>query len=223
MKASFIPPLEIHELRELTRYRNILVKEQASISNRIQKLVESGNIKLGQVASDTLGVSGRLILRALAEGETDAAKMSQMARRRLRNKKADLARSLEGRLTRAQRWVLEQLLNRYEEFEAAIAKANEQIGKEAEHNADPFVEEAVNLLDTIPGVGEPVAQIIISETGVDMSRFPTDRHLASWAGMCPGNNESAGKRNSGKTTKGSQYQRTALVQAPWAASHRKGT
>jgi transposase len=223
LKASFIPPLEIRELRELTRYRNSIIKEQASISNRVQKIAESGNIKLSQVASDALGVSGRLMLRALAEGETDAEKMSELARTRLRNKKGELKRALEGRLTRAQRWVLAELLDRYEELEAAINKVNEQIRKEAEQGPDPFVEEAIKLLDTIPGVGEPVAQIIVSEMGVDMSRFATDKHLASWAGMCPGNNESAGKRKSGKTTKGSQYLRAALVQAAWAASRTKGT
>jgi transposase len=223
LKASFIPPLEIRELRELTRYRNSIIREQASISNRVQKIAESGNIKLSQVASDALGVSGRLMLRALAEGETDAEKMSELARARLRNKKGELKRALEGRLTRVQRWVLAELLDRYEELEAAIKKVNEQIRKEVEESPDPFVREAIELLDTIPGVGEPVAQIIVSEMGVDMGRFPTDKHLASWAGMCPGNNESAGKRKSGKTTKGSQYLRAALVQAAWAASRAKGT
>lgn len=223
LRASFIPPLEIRELRELTRYRNSVIKEQATIANRVQKIAESGNIKLSQVASDALGVSGRLMLRALAEGETDAEKMSQLARTRLRNKKGELKRALEGRLTRAQRWVLSELLDRYEELEAAIKKVNEQIRKEVEDSPDPFVQEAIKLLDTIPGVGEPVAQIIVSEMGVDMRRFPTDKHLASWAGMCPGNNESAGKRKSGKTTKGSRYLRAALVQAAWAASRTKGT
>ena len=223
LKASFIPPLEIRELRELTRYRNSIIREQATISNRVQKIAESGNIKLSQVASDALGVSGRLMLRALAEGETDAEKMSELARARLRNKKGELKRALEGRLTRAQRWVLSELLDRYEELEAAIKKVNEQIRKEVEESPDPFVREAIELLDTIPGVGEPVAQIIVSEMGVDMRRFATDKHLASWAGMCPGNNESAGKRKSGKTTKGSQYLRAALVQAAWAGSRAKGT
>jgi transposase len=163
------------------------------------------------------------MLRALAGGETDVEKMSELARARLRNKKGELKRALEGRLTRAQRWVLSELLDRYEELEAAIKKVNEEIGKEVEESANPFVREAIELLDTIPGVGESVAQIIVSEIGVDMRRFATDKHLASWAGMCPGNNESAGKRKSGKTTKGSQYLRAALVQAAWAGSRAKGT
>jgi len=223
LKPSFIPPVEIRELRELTRYRQSLVREQASVANRVQKIAESGNIKLSQVASDALGVSGRLMLRALAKGETDVEKMSEMARRRLRHKKAELKQASEGRLTRAQRWVLGQLLDRYEELQGALAQVNEEIEREVENCRDPFVAEAVKLLDGIPGVGETVAQVMVSEMGVDMSRFASDKHLASWAGMCPGNNESAGKRKSGKTTKGSQYLRAALVQAAWAASRTKET
>lgn len=223
LKASFIPPLEIRELRELTRYRQSLVREQASIANRVQKIAESGNIKLSQVASDALGVSGRRMLRALAAGETDVEKMSQMARTRLRNKRVELKQALEGRLTRAQRWVLGELLDRYEELERSIEKVNGEISREVETCRDPFVAEAIELLDSIPGVGESVAQVIVSEIGVKMGQFASDKHLASWAGMCPGNNESAGKRKSGKTTKGNQYLRTALVQAAWAASRTKET
>jgi transposase len=223
LKASFIPPSHIRELRELTRYRHSLIKEQASVANRIQKMAESGNIKLSQVASDALGKSGRMMLRALAAGETDAQKMSEMARTRLRRKKVELERALKGRLSRAQRWVMAELLERYEELESAIKKVEAEIGKEIKTNAEPFVEEAIKLLDTIPGVGEPVARVIVSEMGVNMKQWPTDKHLASWAGMCPGNNESAGKQKSGKTRKGNQYLRTALVQAAWAASRAKGS
>ena len=223
LKPSFIPPLEIRELRELTRYRQSLVREQAAVSNRVQKMAESGNIKLSQVASDALGVSGRRMLRALAAGETDVEKMSQMARTRLRNKQAELKQALEGRLTRAQRWVLNELLDRYEELERRIERVNQEIGREVETCRDPFVAEAIELLDSIPGIGAPVAQVIVSEIGVNMEQFASDKHLASWAGRCPGNNESAGKRKSGKTTKGSQYLRTSLVQAAWAASRTKQT
>jgi transposase len=223
LKASFIPPLEIRELRELTRYRQQLVKELASIANRVQKLIESANIKLGQVATDVMGVSGRLMLRALAAGETDAERMSEFAQRRMRNKKAELRRALTGRLTRSQRWVLGELLTRYEELEAAIKRVERQIDAEVADSADPFVSKAVELLETIPGVGERVAETIVSEIGVDMRRFPSAQHLSSWGGMCPGNNESGGKRRSGKTTKGSAYLREALVQAAWAASHTKQT
>jgi transposase len=223
LRASFIPPPEIRELRELVRYRQTLIKEQVAVSNRVQKLVESGNIKLAQVASDALGLSGRAMLRALAGGETEAAKLAEMARGRLRAKKAELRRALEGRLTAAQRFVLGELLGRYEELEAAVGRASAQIAQEVARSSDPFVPEAMKLLQTIPGVGERIAETIISEIGVEMCRFATDAHLASWAGMCPGNNESAGKRRSGKTTKGSVYLRAALVQAAWAASHTKQT
>jgi transposase len=223
LKASFIPPLEIRELRELTRYRQSLIREQTATSNRVQKLIESGNIKLSQVASDALGVRGRQMLRALAEGETDAEKMAQMARRRMKSKIPELRRALSGRLTKAQRWVLAELLQRYEEIERAIARVEQQIDEEVAQGPDPFVEEAVALLQTIPGIGESVAETIVSEIGVKMGCFATDAHLASWGGMCPGNNESAGKRRSGKTTKGNSYLRAALSQAAWAVTHTKGT
>jgi transposase len=163
------------------------------------------------------------MLRARAAGETDAEKMSHLARRTLKRKQPPLQQALEGRLTPAQRWILGQLLDQYDHVEAALQSADERIRQEVESRADPFVPEAVKLLDTITGVGETVAQIIVAEVGVDMGRFPTANHLASWAGMCPGNNESAGKRKSGKTTKGSRYLRAALVQAAWAASHQKNT
>ncbi len=223
LKPSFIPPRPIRELRELTRYRESLVREQTALANRIQKLIESANVKLGQVASDALGVSGKQMLRALATGETEAEKLSYLARGTLKRKQPQLQQALAGRFTPAQRWILGQLLDQYDQVEVALQRAEERIKAEVENSPDPFVPEAVQLLDTVPGVGETVAQIIVAEIGVDMARFPTDHHLASWAGMCPGNNESAGKRKSGKTTKGSRYLRAALVQAAWAASHQKGT
>lgn len=223
LKASFIPPLVIRELRELTRYRESLIRERTAFANRIQKLIESANIKLAQVASDALGVSGKLMLRALAKGETDAKKMSELARRSMKRKQPERQRALQGRLTEAQRWVLTELLDRYDSVELSISRVEAKIGQEVEASADPFVPEAVKLLDTIPGIAETVAQIIVSEIGADMQQFPSDRHLASWAGRCPGNNESAGKRKNGKTTKGNRYLRAALVQAAWVASHQKGT
>jgi len=222
LKASFIPPLAIRELRELTRYRESLIRERTALANRIQKLVESANIKLAQVASDALGVSGKLMLRALARGETDAKKMSELARRSMKRKQPELQRALQGRLTQAQRWVLTELLDRYDSVEGSISRVEAKIGQEVEESADPFVGEAVKLLDTIPGVAETVAQIIVAEIGADMGQFPSDRHLASWAGMCPGNNESAGKRKSGKTSKGNRFLRAALVQAAWVARRQKG-
>ena len=221
LRPSFIPPRHIRDLRELTRYRYTLVKERGALANRIQKLAESANIKLSQVASDALGQSGRAMLDALARGETDVVKMSEFARKRLRDKIPQLRLALEGKLTEAQRWVLAELLARYDEVEAAIAKVERKIDEEVEESSDPFVAEAVELLDSIHGIGKTVAQTVIAEIGVDMQRFPSAKHLASWAGACPGNNESAGKRKSGRTTKGSKYLRVALVQAAWAASHKK--
>lgn len=219
LKASFIPPAHIRELRELVRYRQSVVKEQAAVANRLQKLIESANIKLGQVASDVLGASGWAMLQALVQGESDAQQLAELARGALKQKRPELRRALQGHLTPTQRWVLGELLGHYQELEAALARVNEQIRKEVASSPDPFVAEAVQLLDTIPGVGERVAQTIIAEIGVDMSRFPSAGHRSSWAGMCPGNNESAGKRRSGKTRKGSPYLRAMLVQAAWAASH----
>jgi transposase len=163
------------------------------------------------------------MLRALVQGESDPQQLAELARGVLKQKRPELRRALQGRLTPSQRWVLGELLGRYQGLDAALRRVNEQIRQEVQGGPDPFVAEAVQLLDSIPGVGEQVAQTIIAEIGVDMSRFPSAGHLASWAGMCPGNNESAGKRRSGKTRKGSPYLRAVLVQAAWAASHTKGT
>src|SRR5882672_2704383 len=171
VKASFIPPLEIREVRELTRYRQTLVKEHTAVANRIQKLVESANIKLGQVASDVLGVSGRMRLGALAAGESDPEKLAELAQGRLKSKKGELRQALAGRLTEAQRWVLRELLARWEELEEALSRVETRLRAEVQACADPFVPEAVELLDGIPGVGEHVAHIIVAEIGVEMDCF----------------------------------------------------
>jgi len=146
LKASFIPPLEIRELRELTRYRQTLVKEQVAVANRIQRLIESGNIKLGQVASDVLGVSGRAMLKALAEGERDAAKLAQLAKGSLKQKETELRRALHGRLTTAQCFVLRELLARIDELDKGLARVNEEIRREVEAGENPFVREAIELV-----------------------------------------------------------------------------
>jgi len=223
LKASFIPPPEIRELRELVRYRQTLVAEHTAVANRIPKLIESANIKLGQVAREVLGLSGRLMLRALAAGETNVETLAELAQGKLKSKKAELRRALTGCLTPVQRWVLTELLTREEELEAARTRVETRIGEEGAACAEPFVPEAVKLLETIPGVGPWTAQTIVAEIGVEMSRFPSAKHLASWAGVCPGNHESAGKRKSGQPTKGNKSVRTILTEAAWAATHAKGT
>lgn len=222
LKASFIPPAPVRDLRELTRYRSTMVRDRARIANRVQKLAESGNIKLSQVVSDALGVSGRRMLRALAQGERDLDRLVALADRQLEPKREALRKALDGRLTEAQRYVLGELLDRYEETILAIQRVSDRIRKEVEsEQQDPFLAEAVRLLDEITGVGLEVAHVIVAEIGTDMSRFPSPRHLASWAGVCPGNNESAGKRRSGRTTKGNVALKTALTQAAWGASLKK--
>src|SRR6266849_4685157 len=173
LKPSFIPPPPIRELRELTRYRESLGREQTALANRIQKLIESAIIKLGQVASDALGVSGKLRLQALAAGETDAEQMSHLAHTTLKRTQPQLQQALQGRFTQAQRGILGQLLEHYEQVEAALQRAEERSGQEVDSSPDPFVPEAGQLRDTIPGVGETVAQIIVAELGVDLGRFPT--------------------------------------------------
>jgi transposase len=221
LKPSFIPPLEIRELRDLTRYRQSLKGELARIANRVIKEIESGNIKLRQVASDALGGNARKMLKLLATGETDVELMANLAKGKLKSKMPDLLRSLNGKLTASQRWVLNELLARYEEIESAITRVDVRIAQEL--TAHPEIKESVDRIDELPGIGPQNAVDIISEIGTDMSAFPSHHHLASWAAVCPGNNESAGKRRSGKTRKGNTYLRTSLVQAAWAASHTKNT
>jgi transposase len=223
VEGSFIPPVSIRELRELTRHRESLVRQRVALANRIQKLIEGGNIKLGQVASDVLGVSGRAMLRALAEGQTDPQALVGLAHPRLKPKEPQLIRALNGTLTDAQRWVLRELLDHYEQTETAIARVEERLGTEVADRVDPFAPEALRLLQTVPGIGEQVATVIIAEIGLDMTRFESSARLASWAGLCPGNHESAGKRSSGRTTKGNAHLRTVLVQAAWAATRTKDT
>lgn len=193
LRASFIPPPEIRELRELTRYRESLVREQSSVANRIQKVIESGNIKLGQVASDALGASGRQMLWALARGETDAVKLAALAQRRLKEKIPQLQRALQGRLTTNQRFVLRELLRRWEELEAADQRVTKEIDRFLQDR--PKLARGREILDSVVGVGPRAAEVIMAEIGVVMKpAFLSDAHLASWAGICPGNKASGGKR-----------------------------
>lgn len=220
LKPSFIPPLEIRELRELTRYRESLVREQTAVANRIQKVIESANVKLAQVASDALGASGRAILWALARGETDPVKLASLAQRKLKEKRSQLERALTGRLTANQQFVLGELLKRWEELEAADKRVTKEIDRYLQDH--PKLAQARDKLDTIPGLGPRAAEIILAEVGVEMeANFPSDAHLTSWAGICPGNKSTGGKRLSGRTRKGNTYLRAALVQAAWGATMKR--
>jgi transposase len=223
LKASFIPPRHIRELRELARHRQSLVRDRAAVANRIQKLLESANIKLGQVATHVLGLSGKLMLQALADGEEDAEQLAQLAKGKLKAKAAQLQQALTGHLTPTQRFLLQELLGQYDQLDEAIARTTTEIQRQLQASPDPFLPQAVDLLQTIPGVGARVAETLVSEIGTDMTHFPTAGHLASWAGMCPGNHESAGKQLSGHTRKGNVYVRGALTQAAWAATRTKRT
>lgn len=220
LKPSFIPPLEIREMRELTRYRESLVREQTAVANRIQKVIESANIKLAQVASDALGASGRAILWALARGETDPVKLASLAQRKLKEKRSQLERALTGRLTTNQRFVLGESLRRWEELEAADRRVTKEIDRYLQDH--PKLAQARDKLDTIPGLGPRAAAIILAEVGVEMeTSFPSDAQMASWAGICPGNKSTGGKRLSGRTRKGNTYLRAALVQAAWGATMKR--
>jgi len=218
LKASFVPPQPTRELRDLTRQRTQLIQERSAAANRIQKVLEDANIKLASVATDVLGVSGRDMLEALIAGETDPEQLAQRARRRLRAKLPELRQALHGRVTEHHRFLLRMHLDHVTHLEALISR----LGSRIEEALAPFAE-ARQRLETIPGVSQRVAETVLAEIGTNMDQFPSAGHLASWAGMCSGNNESAGKRRSGRTTKGNRWLKRILVQAAWAASHTKGT
>jgi transposase len=216
LKGSFIPPRPQRELRDLTRQRAQIMDERSRISNRIQKVLEDANVKLGSVASNVVGVSGRLMLEAIIAGQDDPEKLADLAQRRLRDKIPQLEQALAGKLTEHHRWMLRLLMDQLSSNEALLARLDERIAQ-CTRPLEPVLER----LDEIPGIDVRVAQVLLAEIGPEITPFPSDAHLASWAGICPGNNESAGKKRSAKTTKGSRWLRQALVQAAWAASHKK--
>ncbi len=218
LKASFVPPPSVRELRDLTRQRTILIRGRATVINRIQKVLEDANIKLASVASDSLGVSGRAMIEALIGGEEDPERLADLARKRLRGKIPELRQALQGKVTEHHRFQLKMLLRQLDQDAALIAEYDARIAK-----AVGPLEEAAARLETIPGVSRKSAEVIMAEIGTDMTQFATAGHLASWAGLCPGNNQSGGKRFSGRTTKGNQWLRTTLVQVAWAAVHAKRT
>ncbi len=218
LKASFIPPLGQRELRELTRFRSTFIQERATLINRVQKVLESANIKLASVATDVMGVSGRAMLEALIEGQASPEQMAELAKGRMREKREALARALTGRVKEHHRFVLEELLIQIDNLDESVQRFDRQI----EAYCRPF-EEAIALLDTIPGVSRITAEIIVSEIGIDMDRFPTAGHLAAWAGVAPGNHESGGKRRSGKKREGNKALGAALNQSAHGAMHAKHT
>jgi transposase len=216
LRGSFVPPVEIRHLREITRYRRQLTEERGREVRRLQKLLEDANVKLSAVASDTLGVTGRMILDALCAGERDPEVLAGMAQRKLKAKRDLLARAVPGRFGDFHAVMCRQLLSHIDYLDAAVADLDEQVDR----LMAPFGE-ARDRLDTIPGIARRNAEIIIAEIGVDMSHFPTPAHLASWAGMCPGNNESAGRHKSTATRNGSPWLTSALVEAAWSAVRAK--
>ena len=249
LRASFIPPKPQRALRELTRYRTRLVQERTRIVNRVQKLLEGANIKLSSVASDIMGVSARAMLAEIVAGQTDAELMADLARGRMRSKIPELEKALTGIVQPHHRFVLAQQLEHIdfldEKVEAISLRIEQQLEsmswphEAAEPDAGEGIEEgtpvadeselpltwnsAVALLDTIPGVNRRIAEVMLAEMGLDMSQFPTANHLASWAGLSPGNNQSGGKRYSGRTTKGNKALASIMVQGAWSATRKKGT
>jgi transposase len=211
-----VPPAAIRELRDLTRYRVNLAEESNRIANRIQKVLEDANIKLASVATDALGASGRAMLKAMIAGEQNAEVPAEMSKGLLRNKRLELREALEGRTTAHHRFLLQELMDHLEFVETKKLRLEEEIAK----HMHPF-DDAVRRLRQIPGVDRITAWGLIAEIGADMNQFGDSRHLASWAGLCPGNHESAGKRKSGRTRKGNSWLRRCLCQSAWAVSTKK--
>jgi len=218
LKASFVPPPVIRELRDLSRYRIQQVRDRAAEVNRLCKVLEDSNVKLTSVLTDVMGVSGRAMLLALVQGTTDPGVLADLARGRLRKKLPELTRALAGRFRRHHAFLVEQILAKIDYLDEAV----ERLNAELDERLRPF-EPVLTHLDTIPGVKRTVAISILAETGGDMTRFPSAGHLCSWGAMCPGHDESAGKRRSGKTRKGNQYLRGQLIQGALGAIHSNGT
>ena len=221
LRASFVPARGQRELRELTRYRTALVQERSAEVNRLQKTLEGANIKLAGVATDVLGLSARRMLAALVAGIADPAALAELAQGRLREKIPQLERALVGRFGAHQRFLVAEQLAHIDFLDERIARVGAEIAERMRPSA--AMTAAVERLDTIPGVGRRTAEILVAEIGVDMTRFPTAAHLASWAGMCPSNDESAGKRRSGRTRRANPWLRAALVEAAHAAARTKNS
>jgi transposase len=216
LRASFVPPTPIRELRDLTRYRASLAQEINRIANRIPKVLEDANIKLASVATDTLGASGRAMLEAIIQGEQDSQRLAEMSRGLLRNKIPELQEALQGRVTAHHRFLLRELLDHLYFVQSKMQRIEQEVAE----RLGPFQSEVARLC-TIPGVDRVTAWGLLAEIGMSMKQFPGAQHLASWAGLCPGSHESAGKRKSGKIRKGSLWLRRCLCQGAWAVSSKK--
>jgi transposase len=243
LRGSFVPPREQRHLRDLTRQRSKLVEVRAAVVNRVQKVLEDANIKLASVATDVMGVSGRAMLAELIKGQADPATMAELAKGRLRTKREALTRALTGRVKAQHRFLLEQHLIHIDFLDEQIDLFSRQIASQIGHMSAmpeyvvpvPHTDEsesveqqepltyarAIELLDTIPGISGWLAEVLVAEMGIDMRRFASEKHLASWAGVAPGNNESGGKRRSGKTPPGNRHLRKGLVQGARGASRKK--
>jgi transposase len=218
LEASFVPPLEVRELRDLCRMRTTLVRECVQVGNRLRKVLEDANVKLDSVASNTLGVSGRLMIQALIAGEQDPARLALLARGRMRSKVTQLTAALEGQVRPHHRFLLRQWIGLLGTLEQHITEVEEEI----ERHMPPFAW-AAELLMAMPGIDRTAACALIGEIGVDMQRFSSARHLASWAGLCPGNNTSAGKSRSGKSHRGNRWIKGLLTEIAWAAARTKNS
>ena len=216
LEASFVPPLEVRELRDLCRMRTTLVRECVQVGNRLRKVLEDANVKLDSVASNALGVSGRLMIQALIAGETNPGVLAGLARGRMRSKQPELSAALEGQVRPHHRFLLGQWMGLLTTLEQHIVEVEEEI----QRHMPPF-EWAAELLMAMPGIRRTAACTLISEIGVDMGRFATARHLASWAGLCPGNNTSAGKSRSGKSHRGNPWIKGVMTEIAWAAARTK--
>jgi len=217
LQGSFVPARPIQQLRDLTRSRTMLKQEQARISNRILKVLEDANVKLSSIMTDVMGVSGRAMLQAVIQGETDPDELAKLARGRLRGKIPQLQQAARGGLSEHHRFLLEQWVAIWDELAGRIAKFEQRIEEEMR----PF-ESAVKTWSSLPGISRVTSWTLVAELGADMTPFPTAAHAASWAALCPGQEESAGKRKSGRTRRGNVWLRTALTQAAWGASVTKG-
>lgn len=218
IRASFVPPTPVQELRDLTRTRKQLVREIARHTQRIQKALEDANIKITGVISNILGMSGRALLDALVAGETNPERLVEVSSARLKASRSELVEALRGRVRDHHRFLLKLHLAQIDALTTAVRDVETRVGE----TLTPYRERA-SLLTTMPGISETTAHVIVSEIGVDMSRFATAGHLVSWAGLCPRNDESAGKRRSTRLRKGAPWLKTSLVQAAWGAVRKKNS